>query len=242
MAAEPPTKRFKPRRTEGSLGPPGYLDSGIVQLKPKEFVNPSVPRGTTWARLQSPTHPDFAPYVRKELVTPDGRQYMVYPEDHDGPLSEGFDKSLLRFGEGQRFQKAHSRFPCPEGWLESTDRSYCERFGDPKKTIRTIYNGPPQADHSGLYSDHAYIPREQHFANPEPPVRTNYSDSTFMRSHDFRSGGYSVFYPPHSDPNVTTYMPLSEWTSKKRYDPSWNLPPQETPQKLARLRVSDMYL
>lgn len=221
---------------------PGYLSTGIVQTKPEEFTNPSVPRGTIWARLQQPTHPDFAPYVKVKKIAPDGREYMVYPQNHDGRLSKNFDQSLLRRREGQRFQKEHSRYPCPEGWLESTDRSYCERFGDSEKALRGIHDGPPKAEAVGLYSDHAYVPRMQYFANPDPPQKSNYSDSTFVRSHDPRTGGYQVFYEPKPGPSVATYLPLSMITSDVRYDPSWHLAPERSRVKSSPLPTGDSYL
>ncbi len=150
---------------------------------------------------------------------------------------------MLRFGDGERFQKEHTSDPCPDGWFESIDRGYCEKFGDPEKQVRGVWNGPPKAANSGLYSSQAYIPRVQHHGNQNLPEKNNYSDSTFIRSYDYRSGNYSVFYEPHPTSKVTTYLPMVLFSSpKKRYDTSWDLPPQKTTQKLARLKVSDSYL
>lgn len=254
MTNRPPVTRFPPRSDlaevrsiggQSSLevyGPPGYLNTWIIQPQSERALNPIIPRGTVWARLQSPTHPDYAPYATVDKIGKDGRTYKVYPQNHDGCLSEGFDKSLLRVGEGQRFQKEHSSYPCPEGWLESMDRGYCERFGDPNNETRGILDGPPRGKNSGLYSNKAYIPVKQHFRNAAPPEWNNYSDSSYFRSHDFRTGGYTVFYPPHPDSTIVNRLPLRDLGDNVRYDPSWNLPPQQTKSKYARLSVSDSYL
>lgn len=271
MTTKPPSNWTPQRRTIDNpgnrgappVGPPGYLNTGIIQPMNEKFFNSTLPRGTTWAMLQNPIHPDYAPYVTETKIGHDGRTYKVYPKSLadrsggnwpiDGPYSDGFDKSLLRREEGQRFQKEHSDDPCPEGWLESIDRGYCERFGDPRRSHRGIYDGPPKGKNSGLYSDKAYIPRDQPFPNaqvPEwehaptvpPSIDSGWSDSSFFRSHDFETGAYKVFYPPHPDSRVTTYLPFRELKPNVRYDTSWNLPPQQTPSKYARLPTGDLYL
>lgn len=271
MSVRPPSNWTPQRRTldvpgnRGAppVGPPGYLNTGIIQPMPEKFINTTTPRGTVWATLQTPTHPDYTPYQTVTKIGSDGRRYKVYPKSLttvsggnwpvDGVLSQGFDPSLLRREEGQRFQKEHSDDPCPEGWLQSKDRGYCERFGNPKMATRTIYDGPPKGKNAGLYSNKAYIPLDQPFPNAEPPewghapgvaprIESGWSDSSMFRSHDFETGGWSVFYPPHPDSKVTTYLPLRELKPNIRYDPSWGMPPMTTQQKFARLPVGDSYL
>jgi hypothetical protein len=249
MTSRPPNNKISSRRPGGPQGQPGYLDPGCEFLVGEELQpqyghirNGKFPQGTVWAALQTPTHADFLPYLQVQITSKYGGKYRVYSENLDGPLSEGFDPILLRAGQGQRFQKNYDKWPCPEGWVQSSDPGFCERYSDyPTEQNRTEFNGPPKASDSGLYSKHAYIPEKQ-YADTSLPKRTSYSDSTFSRSRDFRTGGYVVHYPPHSDPRVVTRLPLSKITDKTRYDPSWDLPPQRTHIKYIPIVSGDHYL
>lgn len=245
---------------------PGYLFSGYVQPEtpPPDFN--AIPRGTVWAEKDTPIHPDFLPYAKVPVVAAnrDGlgrpREYHLYPAELpprggtiddrflDGPLAQGFDPKLLRQGEGWRFQKEHSRYPCPVGWVTSKDDpSYCERFGDPSLENRGPYDGPEKKDGRGLYSNKAYITKQNFQADQELPSRSHYSDSSYSRSHDPVTGDYVVFYEPNPPTPVTTdtpsgrnrkgksdvdtYTPLAiydEGPLRKKYDPSWYLPPRTT--------------
>lgn len=142
----------------------------------------------TWDYYQPGwVHPDFVPYMRKEITDAYGKKITVNSWQQQGsPLN--VNPALVRKNWRLNFLRKSGYDPCPPGFHKAAG-GYCEQDWIEEEHIPVFY------------TDKAFIAKRQFWAKdqslvrgqPMPPLSSSQTD---LRSVNPITGKYTIYYDP----------------------------------------------